>query len=74
MKREGTMMMNTNKQARALMIRHQKMIRNRQQSMLGRVASEIGLDVNNTEYYNNLKSAPLSSFARNYDRSNSSLS
>lgn len=68
------MMMNTTQQARALMIRHQKMMRNRQQSMLGRVASEIGMDVNDTEYYNNLKSAPLSNFASNYDRSNSTLS
>lgn len=67
-------MVNTTQQSRALMMRHQKMMRNRQQSMLGRVASEIGLDVNNTEYYNNLKSAPLSSFATNYDRSNSTLS
>jgi hypothetical protein len=66
--------MNTTRQARALIIRHEKMMRNRQQSMLGRVASEIGMDVNNTEYYENLKSAPLSNFATNYDRSNSTLS
>lgn len=66
--------MNTNQKARALMMRHDKMIRNRQQSMLERVAGEIGLDVSNTEYYNSLKSAPLSSFAHNYDRSNSTLS
>jgi hypothetical protein len=67
-------MMNTTQQSRALMIRHQKMMRNRQQSMLGRVAAEIGMDVSDTEYYNNLKSAPLSDFAGNYDRSNSALS
>ena len=66
--------MNTNQKSRALMMRHDKMIRNRQQSMLGRVAGEIGMDVNNTEYYENLKSAPLSNFARSYDRSNSTLS
>ena len=66
--------MNTNQKARALMIHHDKMIRNRQQSMLGRLAEEIGMDVNNTEYFENLKSAPLSSFARNYDRSGSTLS
>jgi len=66
--------MNTTQQSRALMLRHQKMMRNRQQSMLGRVAAEIGMDVCDTEYYKTLKSAPLSSFARNYDRSNSTLS
>lgn len=37
--------MNTQQQARALMIRQHKMIANRQQSMLGRAASEIGIDV-----------------------------
>ena len=42
--------MDTKQQARALMIRHHKMIRNRQQSMLERAASEIGMDVTNTEY------------------------
>jgi hypothetical protein len=66
--------MNTTQKARALMIRHDRMIRNRQQSMLGRVAEEIGMDVNNTEYYENLKATPLSSFASGYDRSNSTLS
>ncbi|AUC61270.1 Glutamine synthetase inactivating factor IF7 [Cyanobacterium sp. HL-69] len=66
--------MNTKQQSRALMMRHQKMMRNRQQSMLGRVAAEIGMDVSNTEYYDTVKNAPLSSFASNYDRSNSSLS
>lgn len=66
--------MSTNQKARALMMRHDKMIRNRQQSMLGRVAEEIGMDVKNTEYYDNLKSAPLSSFTGNYDRSGSALS
>lgn len=66
--------MNTTQKARALMIRHDRTIRNRQQSMLGRVASEIGMDVNNTEYYETLKSASLSSFARSYDRSGSTLS
>jgi len=35
--------MNTQDQARALMIRHQNMIRNREQCMLSRAASEMGM-------------------------------
>ncbi len=60
--------MNTNQKARALMLRHDKMVRNRQQSLLSRAAREIGLDVNKTEYYENLKAAPLSGFAAEYGR------
>lgn len=42
--------MDTKQQARTLMMRHQKVVKNRQQSMLERAASEIGIDVNPTEY------------------------
>jgi ABC-type Zn uptake system ZnuABC Zn-binding protein ZnuA len=50
------------------------MIKNRQQSMLERAASEIGMDVTNTEYWNNLKKEPLSAGVIMYDRSRASLS
>ncbi|MBD1936441.1 hypothetical protein [Microcoleus sp. FACHB-68] len=36
--------MSTQDQARALMMRHQHQIKNRQQSMLSRSAAEVGLD------------------------------
>lgn len=36
--------MSTQEQARALMMRHHHIIKNRQQSMLNRTASEVGLD------------------------------
>jgi hypothetical protein len=35
--------MSTQEQARALMMRHQQVIKNRQQSMLGRAAVEVGM-------------------------------
>ncbi|MDX2231798.1 MAG: hypothetical protein NW220_19350 [Leptolyngbyaceae cyanobacterium bins.349] len=35
--------MNTQDQARALMLRHQHMIKNREQCMLSRAANEIGM-------------------------------
>jgi hypothetical protein len=56
------MIMDTRQQARALMIRHHKTIANRQQSLLGRAAGEIGMDVTGTEYYNNLKATSGTKF------------
>jgi hypothetical protein len=56
------------------MMRHHKMVKNRQQSMLGRTASEIGMDINPSEYWNPTQGKPNSSFRVSYDRSNASLS
>ena len=36
--------MSTQEQARTLMMRHQHVVKNRQESMLSRVAAEVGLD------------------------------
>ncbi len=36
--------MSTQEQARALMMRHHHIVKNRQQSMLNRIAAEVGLD------------------------------
>lgn len=36
--------MSTQEQARALMMRHHHLVKNRQQSMLNRAAAEVGLD------------------------------
>ncbi|MGF1477910.1 MAG: hypothetical protein ACFB4I_00225 [Cyanophyceae cyanobacterium] len=65
--------MSTQEQARALMHRHHHTIKNRQQSMLGRAAAEIGLEV--TENYEGTVQGKLhSSFRNTYDRSQASLS
>ena len=66
--------MSTQEQARALMMRHHKLIKNRQQSMLGRAAAEIGLDVEGTDYWSNIQGKHIPSFRQTYDRSNVSLS
>ena len=47
--------MDTQNQARALMMRHHKIMKNRQQSMLGRAAAEIGMDINGSEYWGNIQ-------------------
>ena len=65
--------MSANEKARALMNRHHHIIKNRQQSMLNRAASEIGLDVDN-QYWSNIQGKPISSFSKTYERSNASLS
>lgn len=66
--------MSTQEQARALMMRHHHLIKNRQQSMLGRTAAEIGLDIDTAEYWNHIQGKPHPSFRASYDRSNASLS
>jgi phosphopantetheinyl transferase len=54
--------MDTQQQARALMMRHHQMVKNRQQSLLNRVASEIGLDTNGLDYSNGTQGKPNSSY------------
>jgi hypothetical protein len=66
--------MNTQAQARALMMSHHKMIKNRQQSMLGRTAAEIGMDISGSEYWSTIQGKPHSSFRISYDRSHAALS
>lgn len=66
--------MSTQEQARALMMRHHHLIKNRQQSMLGRTAAEVGLPIEGGEYWNHIQGKPHPSFVSSYDRSNASLS
>ncbi|MGB7445110.1 MAG: hypothetical protein WA919_28905 [Coleofasciculaceae cyanobacterium] len=66
--------MSTQEQARALMMRHHHFIKNREQSMLNRTAAEVGLDMNNVDYWNHIQGKPHPSFRRTYDRSGASLS
>ncbi len=67
--------MSTQEQARALMMRHHHLIKNRQQSMLERTAAEVGLDVDTAaHYWNHIQGKPHPSFSASYDRSHASLS
>ena len=66
--------MSTENKARVLMMRHHHNIKNRQQSMLNRAASEIGLDLEGNDYWSNIQGKPNSSFRQSYDRSSASLS
>lgn len=66
--------MDTQQQARALMMRHHATIKNRQQSMLGRAATEIGMDIDGSQYWGTIQGKASSSARLSYDRSNASLS
>ncbi|NEP56863.1 MAG: hypothetical protein F6K31_07525 [Symploca sp. SIO2G7] len=66
--------MSTQEQARALMMQHRHLIKNRQQSMLGRAALEVGLRIDSIEGWSHTQGKLNPSFRNNYDRSSASLS
>jgi hypothetical protein len=66
--------MSTQDQARALMMRHHHLVKNRQQSLLARSAAEVGLPAEAAQYWNHIQGKPHPTFVQNYDRSNASLS
>ena len=65
--------MSAQEQARALMMRHHHLIKNRQQAMLGRAAAEVGLSVED-DYWTHTQGKPDPTFRATYDRSNVALS
>ncbi|MGK7899830.1 MAG: hypothetical protein AB4352_00175 [Hormoscilla sp.] len=66
--------MSTQEQARALMMRHHHLVKNRQQSMLGRSAMEVGLPAEAANYWNHIQGKPHPTFAKNYGRSRATMS
>jgi hypothetical protein len=66
--------LSTQDQARALMIRHHHLIKNRQQSMLSRLAAEVGLPQEASTYWNHIQGKPHPTFSKDYDRSHASFS
>ncbi|MEM9276562.1 MAG: hypothetical protein AAGA80_26990 [Cyanobacteria bacterium P01_F01_bin.143] len=65
--------MSAQSQSRALLNRHRHNVKNRQQSLLRRTASEIGVDVDN-QYWTTIQGKPSSGFSETYDRSGAALS
>ncbi|MGD1808804.1 hypothetical protein ACP6PL_25660 [Dapis sp. BLCC M126] len=64
--------MDVKNQARALMMRHHNLVKNRQQSMLNRMATEVGVEVDN--YWGKIQGKPYPSFVTTYDRSHAAMS
>ncbi len=63
--------MSIENQARSLMTRHQNLVRNRQQSLLNRVADEMGMEIDNL---GDKSQKHQSESRRSYDRSGSTMS
>lgn len=60
-------------QARSLLMRHHKLVMNRERSMLARTASEIGVDVD-PKYHSHIQGKTLNDFITIYDRSRAAMS
>lgn len=64
--------MSTQEQARALMMRHSHLIKNRQQSMLNRAAAEVGLE--GTDDWNHTQNQERSSLRQSSNHNGGTLS
>lgn len=64
--------MSTQEQARALMMRHSHLIKNRQQSMLNRAAAEVGLE--GTDDWNHTQNQERSSLRQPSNHNGGTLS
>lgn len=64
--------MSTQEQARALMMRHHHLIKNRQQSLLNRAAAGMGIEMVDT--CNKIQGKLDPSFVQTYDRSSATMS
>jgi hypothetical protein len=69
-----TLIMSTQERARALMMHHYQMVKNRQQSMLGRIGEEIGLSTEVSHYWNPIQGKIEHGARITYDRSNATMS
>jgi len=63
--------MSTQEQARALMMRHHHLVKNRQQSLLNRAAVEMGVD---SVDINKIQGKLDPTFSQLYDRSSATMS
>lgn len=61
-------------EARWLMMDHHRIIKRRQQSMLGRLTSEIHLKVDPSQYWNHIQGKVHPSFRTTYERSHAAMS
>jgi hypothetical protein len=66
--------MSTEDQARALMMRHHQLIKQREQSMLTRTVAEVGMPAEAANFWNHIQGKPHPTFSKNYDRSRATMS
>lgn len=68
------MAMAADDRARVMMMNHHRVVKRRQQSMLGRLASEVGLPASAANYWGHIQGKVNPSFWATYDRSHATLS
>ena len=66
--------MSTQEQARALMVRHHHMVKNREQCMLSRAAAEVGMPAESAHFWNHIQGKPQAAATNSYDRSHATMS
>ncbi|ACK70474.1 conserved hypothetical protein [Gloeothece citriformis PCC 7424] len=71
---EVTPKLSTQDKARTLMVHHTRVIKKRQQAMLSRVATEVGLPETAAKYWNRIQGKVHPTFRHNYDRFGATLS
>ena len=65
--------MSVQTQARSLLMRHHKMVVNRERSLLTRTAAEIGVDID-PKYHSHIQGKTINDFNTLYDRSSAAMS
>ena len=65
---------NVESKARAILLGHHRSVKRRQQSMLTRLAVEVGLDEKDNHYWNHIQGKVHPSFWATYDRSHTAAS
>ncbi len=66
--------MSTQDQARALVMRHHHLIKNREQCMLSRAAADIGMPAETATFWNHIQGKPHPAMSAAYDRRGASFS
>lgn len=66
--------MSVDDRARALMHSHHHLIRNRQQSLLSRMATEVGMPQETAQNWTHIQGKPSHDSTMSYDRSHASAS
>lgn len=66
--------LSTQEKARLMLASHHQLVKRRQQSMLSRLAKEVGLTADVTQYWNRIQGKVHPSFWATYDRSRATIS
>ena len=70
----GSSAVTTDNRARMMLMNRHRLVKHRQQSMLSRLAGEVGLPADAARYWNHIQGKIHPSFWRTYDRSSASVS